>query len=726
MVYKGLQENYMEEVPKHETTEDKTWNGEVVRETFSQLFLKEKKDTTDDPRMLMNMKDSGCNASQQKRHHKMMDIRDAKLRLKPGDYLGMWDYANWYHQNKKPRPLRRLTRFRVLDTDNMIVRKIQYKSLAQGESWSVILSDEVNEAPLQHLEATIGLRRVTKVDDNLYGEQNAELFLKQGYATMWALTYLGFIMKCKKCRFTLTQRIEWHGFVICTVTAVVFMPTNKLDKAAELTLMLKHKLQDNKASVTPKEVARVTGTLSSMSEGVEECRMNTMELLRLEQHLRNTTQYSLDKHWWDRQYATSRLPLELKTKLIMELEIWHTTGPPNMGDTLTCNNSQSSQITQTTILDLRNKDEWHLKETSMPWNGKMFFMEDMAHIAQTDACNHSWGLTMEKSAMHPAISRTRVWTEKEAAHHITWKETSATARGAIEIMKMRSMSNTTLLMETDNICSRKYNSGGGRLYHLNQTVKEAQQLARALCVILRVRYKPGIEMDNLADIESRLILTFREWKLSPTILTMLETRFGKMQIDMFAQPWNHVCKHYITNTISDTQALAYDSMKQDWNSLQQQGKLFMHTPKSNRFLWRVLNKIETEKVTEAVLLVPGHLNAHLHRIMSMATAIPIIIQCNKHTLAPPKAYTMDKERPLQNLPESEKSWYKAQANQALIGVPVSNSSDAVKAFRSTLRNKWGKDTKKEVENILMRTGEKWSPTREKLNELIKYISTALS
>ena len=825
MMKKALSKGYMEHVPSQEKHQDQLWNGTIVKEIYGKIFLIEKKDPNDDPRVLLDSKASGWNDSQVKRTHKMMDIRDVKGRIKPGDYLGMWDYSNWYHQVTKAMALRRGTRVRVLNTDTGAVLRLQYASLAQGESWSVILSDIMNETPMKWLELHTGLRRVSKVDDNLLAAATKEEFAAQAFAVLWTLSALGFVFKATKCRFNFSHRVEFHGFVICSVVMVVSMPVNKLIKIAELTLVMKRKLLSNREWVTPTEVAKVLGTLVSTKEGVEEATLNTSSLNRLLNYLKRRKHFT-----WTQQYAVSRIPLEIKQSAITELEIWHTVQPPlqvhhreylsqtayqdscrrrqhscqrschttkeavhlqdsqqmkqkkissttvtksgmnnkrttasipqqNAGKSSnTAKNSeistaspkpngfkatkQSSRttsenacatlslqkvdgtLTARTILSENLRNQWQIKETSFPWNGSAFFQQDSGNIAQTDACDHSWGMTMKASTTHPELYATRVWTVKEAKTHITLKETMATAMGAIEVMTIRQLTNTTLTMETDNMCSRKYNNGGGRLDHLNKAVQEMIALARALNVKVSVRYKPGIDME--ADEPSRLVLNFREWEINPAAIKILEHYFGQIKVDMFAQPWNNTKKRYVTWTVSDTKALAYDAMAQDWALMEQTfGLLYMFPPRSDRLMWRIFQKIRQDNVQQVLLVMPAHLNHHMHTAMSMAISMPVFFKSDKRLLLQPKAYTTSEEDISAGLSTKDKSWFKSPANAILIGVTMSANVKTVLAFRHGLLRRTATATPKRMADTLTRRTGLWSVKLESAKTVIQYCSAAI-
>ena len=733
LVEKAMMMGYVEKVPLYDKRADTLWDGKVVPECWAHIFTQPKSDPNEDPRMLADNKTSTCNEKQAPVRHKMMDIRDAKLKIQPGDFLGMWDYENWFHQVTKAMPFRRMVRFRIYNTNTLQVEYYQYKSLAQGERWSTVLAGIMNEAPLTHLELHTGLRRVTKVDDNVMGAQTPTLYMAQATMAMLLLGRLGFCMKVKKTSFQFTHRIKFHGFWICSVAMVVFLGVDKLTKAAQLTIELKNTLLNNKAKVTPTEVARVTGFLRSTSEAVEETMLCTIELKRLEDWMKTSSTFH-----WQKQYAVSRIPLELKNSVVKEMLWWHTTRGAAYIHWRTSQqipqeqNSTSGALPEVryhgeqTILNSANVGSWNLTCTSLPYNGSFFGNRDTSNLAQTDACDHSWGLTAAKTALHPQISDTRVWTADEALWHITRKETNATSRGIIEMISKRQLTNTSLTMQTDNICSRRYNTKGGRIHYLSQDVKEAKQICRTLKITLRIEYLAGVEMDLLADIPSRLLLRVREWKLNVTLFSDIEQHQGSMQVDMFAQPWNHQTKRYITNSASDTKALAYNAWYQDWRHIQNKfGKLYLHPPPDFRIIWRVLDKITSEQVTEAFVLIPARLNILLRRILQMAVKIPFIIQTNQHTILPPKAYTSSTDINWRSTKKKDRYWWKVPANQVMIGVSVSGSSSEAWDFRNSLYQRWGSDSRQELARTLTRHGERAAPTWQNNRDVLSYCLTAL-
>ena len=737
LVMKAVEKGFVEKKPVTEKRADTLWQGKIVKECYAQIFTQPKSDPTEDPRMLADNKKSTCNASQAPVHHKMMDIRDAKLKIIPGDLLGMWDYENWFHQVTKAMPLRRMVRFRIFNTDTLQVEYYQYKSLSQGERWSTVLAGIMNEAPLTHLELHSGLRRVTKVDDNVMAEQTPELYLAQGAMAMLLLGRLGFVMKVEKTEFTLTHRIKFHGMWICSVAMVVFLGVDKLTKAVQLTLGFKELMLNNKAKVTPTQVAQVNGFLRSTAEAVPEAMLCTIELKRLEDWMKRSSKFQ-----WRKPYAVSRIPVELKQAVIQEMEWWHTkrgtayihwrtlAKAPKEPSTNTATTSAALPETRfhgdQTILQSQNKEKWTLTCTSFPYNGSYFGKKDSSNLAQTDACDHSYGLTAAKTATYPAINLTQVWEEEAIDWHITRKESNATSRGIKLMIALRKLSNTSLTMQTDNICSRRYNSRGGRLHYLSLDVKEAKEMCRAANIDLTVEYLPGVDMDLLADIPSRVILCWREWKLNYTLFQAISTHQGKMAVDMFSQTWNYQLPLYITKSPADTKALACNAWNQDWGLIQRKyGKLFIHPPPDFKKIWRVLDKIQQDGVTQALVLVPARLNILLRRILQMAVEIPFIIQTSRHTILPPKAYTSSIDICWKSTKKKDKYWYKVPANRCLIGVTVAGNGSSSAAFRSSLHQRLGPDTRRELVRLLMRCGGLASPTWQNNRDVITFCSTIL-
>ena len=267
---------------------------------------------------------------------------------------------------------------------------------------------------------------------------------------------------------------------------------------------------------------------------------------------------------------------------------------------------------------------------------------------------------------------------------------------------------------------------GGRLHYLSLDVKEAKEMCRAANIDLTVEYLPGVDMDLLADIPSRVILCWREWKLNPKLFKTICTHQGTMAVDMFSQTWNHQLPLYITKSPADTKALACNAWNQDWGLIQHKhGKLFIHPPPDFKKIWRVLDKIQQDGVTQVLVLVPARLNILLRRILLMAVKIPFIIQTSQHTILPPKAYTTSTDICWKSTKKKDKYWYKVPANQCLIGVSVSGSGSSSAAFRNSLPRRLGSDTRRELVRLLMRSGDLASPTWQNNRDVITFCLTIL-
>ena len=130
-----------------------------------------------------------------------------------------------------------------------------------------------------------GIKSILFLDDGIAAQKTASLTQKAAEKIQDDLTRAGFAINYKKSDFTPKQVGKWLGVIIDTTTMTFYVPEEKLRK---IKRNLRETLQQN--TTTPKELAKLAGTLSSMHFAIG-------PLVRLFAFLVHAYAVNIENHW---------------------------------------------------------------------------------------------------------------------------------------------------------------------------------------------------------------------------------------------------------------------------------------------------------------------------------------------------------------------------------------------------------------------------------------------
>ena len=115
----------------------------------------------------------------------------------------------------------------------------------------------------------------------------------------------------------------------------------------------------------------------------------------------------------------------------------------------------------------------------------------------------------------------------------------------------------------DNVCAMYYvNRLGGRSPGLSHIAEQIWKICSHHAVNLQASYLPGAE-NHLADGLSRASLDRQDYKLNPAIFRLVQLRFGRFSVDLFASRQNRQLRRY-ASWRPDPRALWVDAMRHSW------------------------------------------------------------------------------------------------------------------------------------------------------------------
>ena len=188
-------------------------------EFLSNIFLVPKK--TGDVRPVINLKP--LNVFVQKIHFKMENINTALHTIAPGDYLVSLDLKDAYFSIPIFKPHRKFLRFKWSD------QTYKFTCLPFGYSLAPTVFTKVLKSVISYLRAN-GYKIVIFLDDILLIGSSVEECLSQLSSLRVLLESLGFVINVNKSQLIPVTRILYLGFIIDTISMMLLLPDEKVDK----------------------------------------------------------------------------------------------------------------------------------------------------------------------------------------------------------------------------------------------------------------------------------------------------------------------------------------------------------------------------------------------------------------------------------------------------------------------------------------------------------------
>ena len=489
-------------------------------------------------------------------HFKMEGISTVRDLVQPKDWLTKIDISDAYPHIAIPPKLRHLFRF-VWNG-----KTFQYRSMCFGLSsaprvWTRIMK------PIVNLLRQLGIRCVIYLDDLLLLNSSPQEAREVTQMVLNLLEYLGLMVKPSKVEAVPTQRIEVLGMMIDTVRMLFTVPEHKVSNLRKTVRQTIDK--SFLGQLTKRQLAGVIGKVTAMAGAVHPARLHTWPLI----HELNL--YRRDR--WDK-----RLP-PLSPECLSELRWW-----------------------QLQLCD---------------WNGRSVIPVPHSWTVTTDAAKTGWGGWWRHidRPVHPHDQARGFFSQKESRNSSNWRELSGvlfTLQAAVNDLNGQSV-----LVETDNSTTVAYvNHMGGRYPMLNSL---AQQLW-GFCLQHNIRvvavHRAGVDNER-ADMLSRIKYDPTNYRLLPSVFQMLDQRWGRHSIDLFADRLNTQLPRYVSR-FSDPLASGVDVFRQDLT--RENG--FAHPPPAliSRFA-----SFCRRQGASATVITPNWSGPWLPQLMAMATDRPLHI-----------------------------------------------------------------------------------------------------
>jgi hypothetical protein len=325
------------------------------------------------------------------------------------------------------------------------------------------------------------IRCTTYIDDSLSMNQIYDKSLHDTLFMAYQLERLGFLLNREKSVCIPTTRIVFFGFVLDSITFMVYLTQEKIDKIVALAQKLL-----SSENITVRFLATFIGVII--------------------------------------QTFVAILPGPLHHRTLERQKLCGL-GTNQCFDNVVCLSEQCRQEIQ-----------WWLDNVELV-NGKLIRQNQISCWLITDASLQGWGAVFEGKTTGGR------WTFEEKSSHINYLELMAIFIG-LKVF-CRDLRNVHIGIQSDNTAAVAYinDMGGMRSKKLDRLAIEIWEWCFERELFLTAQHIPGVSND--ADESSRNFTLDKEWKLKTEIFDRICRQLFVPDVDLFASRLSHQLDSYV-------------------------------------------------------------------------------------------------------------------------------------------------------------------------------------
>ena len=278
---------------------EKLLSSELAEETPTPAYCCNPLTVADKGKLRLVLDLRHVNAYLNLKKFKHEDLKIVAEIFEQGDYFVRFDLTSGYHHIDIHSEHQKYLGFHW-SFDGKAERYFQFTVLVFGLASAGYVFAKVLR-PLTKLWRSTGIKSIIFVDDGIAAQKTEALAEKAARKIQYVLTRAGFTINRKKSDFKPKQKGKWLGVIIDTRNMIFSVPIEKMDKLKEdITEAMERNVS------TPKELAKIAGTLSSMHQAIG-------PLVRL--FTRSLYQQIAEAFTWYQ-------PVQLNQKSATELKFW--------------------------------------------------------------------------------------------------------------------------------------------------------------------------------------------------------------------------------------------------------------------------------------------------------------------------------------------------------------------------------------------------------------------
>lgn len=386
----------------------------------------------------------------------------------------------------------------------------------------------------------LGIRMVYYLDDLCVVAKTKEGMKTNTQTILDHLQKLGFLINWEKSQLDPKYTQEFLGFKFQTQSMTIKVPKEKMKNLAA-------KLRQLQTSTSPKScrwIASLIGKMTAMIPAIGDALLHTRYLQRdLAKSLET------NHHQWER-------PCTLTARSQEDVSWWLKYAQEKNGLAIRKHTTRRPSVT-----------------------------------IYVDASDTGWGVSSTMVNTHG------FWTKTEKEVSINVRELK-TILFALQLHKEK-FRNCAIKILSDSMTALKYvkKSGGTASIKLQELAIEIQDLCNNYQLELDYHHIPGIQNTLAGKLSRKNPIPPYEKVLPFKWFNKIQKQWGPLKIDAFAGRHNRRLKHF-WSLFPDPEAKAVDAFRQTWPKK----GIYLNPPW--KFIPKVLHKLRTDKVKEAVLVTP--------------------------------------------------------------------------------------------------------------------------
>lgn len=382
-----------------------------------------------------------------------------------------------------------------------------------------------------------GLRIVVYLDDMLVLGNSIESTIYWRDRVLSRMVQLGFTVNLEKSELEPSKEITFLGIVLRTADLTLSLPQQKLQAFRKVVHRTIRRAQNDR-EISAWQLQSLLGTLQATSECILQHRLHMNSIFEC----------------LNRAMRSPRVSVKLTEAAVQDLIWW--------------------------------RDNLHR------WNGKAIVPPEVDREIEVDASN--LGIAAVHHGERGDITAHQFVSE---LLHINYKELMAAEYGLRTFASREDWRNCTIRIKTDNLVAFAYiNRMGGRIPRLCRLTERLHEFALERGIRVIAEWLPGKE-NVAADRLSRIRRDYSDKKLNPSLFGLIQQRFGKLDIDLFASKTNAQLSKYVSLR-AEEEAWYTDAFSRP---LPKGLAIYANPPFA--VLGRFLAKVKREKA-EAVVVAP--------------------------------------------------------------------------------------------------------------------------
>ena len=466
----------------------------IEGEFVSNVFCREKKDK-DKKRTILNLKN--LNKFLVKTKFKMDTLMTTLALVTPGCFFNSFDFKDAYFSCAVFKPHRKYLRFLF---DGQLY---EFCVLPQGMSDAPRFYTKIMKVPLSKLRE-MGLTLSGYLDDQLHLNYiSRETAIAEGVIAADMFQDTGNTINWDKSVIDGPQEIEHLGFVINSITMVVTMTKEKIEKILSLVHMI-----FEKRTIVIRVLAKLIGKIIATLPGNKFAKLMAanMEIMKNEALFRSSFDYD----------ASVEINVFVRKDLL-----------------------------------------WITEE--LPFASAPVRYSEPQYVISTDASDQGFGMFDPQMDIRSGGR----WGPDEFYLHINTLEVLACWYGLLSLTKDKENIHIRIMTDSTTALSCINKFGTTKSKRRNAIVREIWDYARGKNMWISACFVPGKE-NKEADQASREFDDTTEWTLRKDYFIEICRRFGKPTIDLFASRLNHQVSRYCAWE-ADVSAVYIDGLMYDWS-----------------------------------------------------------------------------------------------------------------------------------------------------------------